>query len=197
MRSASSKKQNEYVKLSLTLLGITFIVALLLAFVNYITAPKIVESNNQKLAQAMSNVLPEATQFEDLTSKLTETDKGSTISAIQAGKNKRGEIVGYCVQVSPKGYSAEIEMMVGIDKDGKVVDTDVISISDTPGIGTQVEEPAFREQFVGIDTVVSVKGEASNPNEVALISGATYSSSGFAEGVSSALQAVQMIEKGA
>ena len=193
--SSERKKQNEFVRLPVTLFLITFIVAILLALVNWITAPKIEEGERQKLAASMSAVLPEAKSFEDLTESVLEKWENETsIISVQAGKNADGDLVGYCVEVAPKGYSDRIDMMVGINLLGEIVDTSIVSISDTPSIGTKVEDEEFSGQFIGKSGVLSVaKGETAADNEIALISGATYSSSGFANGVNAALRAYEII----
>lgn len=196
MALSSAKKQpNEFVKLSVTLFGITFVVALLLAVVNFFTAPKIANINQQKLEHAMATVLPDAVTFEDVTAKVTAvwTNETSVLS-VQTAKNASGSVIGYCVEVAPQGYSAEIDMMVGINTEGEITDTDIISIADTPGIGTQVEEPEFIDQFVGKSGVLTgVKGSSAAANEVLLISGATYSSTAFSDGVNAALRAYEII----
>ncbi len=192
---SSNKKQNEFVRLSVTLFSITFIVAFLLAVVNHFTSGKIAQINQQRLEQAMMEVLPEATAFTDVTEVVTASWTGETpVLSAKSATNKKGELIGYCIQVSPKGYSDEIDMMVGLNAEGEITDTSIITIADTPGIGTQVQEPEFLSQFIGKKGVLTaVKGTATAKNEVALISGATYSSSGFTNGVNAALRAYEII----
>lgn len=192
---SEKKKQNELIQLSVTLFSITFIVALLLAMVNYFTVPKIKQINQEKLELAMAEVLPDAKSFENVTEKVTAnwTDETPVLN-MQMAKDDDGNVIGYCVEVAPQGYSAEIDMMVGINAEGEITDTSIISISDTPGIGTQVEESEFKDQFVGKKGVLTaVKNSSIADNEVLLISGATYSSVGFANGVNAALQAYELI----
>ncbi len=201
MHSSSSKrKPNEYVTLSLTLFGITFVVAVLLALVNFVTSDKIAAIKQEKLEQAMAVVLPEATVFEDMTDTVLDKWSGDTdVLSVQLAKNSKGITVGYCIEVAPQGYSDVIDMMVGLNADGEIADTSIISLADTPGIGTQIKEKEFLDQFVGkSDVLTAVKGTASGTGEVALISGASYSSGGFTEGVNAALQAYKIIvEEGA
>ena len=196
MALASAKnKQNEFVKLSVTLFSITFVVALLLAVVNHVTAPKIDSINQQKLEQAMMVVLPDAKSFENITETTLASWNGETeVLSVQRAKDEKGTVIGYCVEVSPKGYSDQIDMMVGLNAEGEITDTSIISISDTPGIGTRVKEPEFTEQFIGKSGVLTaVKGTTTAKNEVMLISGATYSSSGFSNGVNAALRIYEII----
>jgi electron transport complex protein RnfG len=151
--------------------------------------------NKEKLEVAMATVMPDAKSFEDMTdSVLPEWNNETSLIGIQAAKDGSGNIVGYCAHVAPKGYSAEIDMMVGINAQGEITDTSIISISDTPGIGTQVNEEEYKAQFVGKEgNLTAIKGSQAGNGEVLLISGATYSSTGFTNGVNAALQAYEMI----
>lgn len=198
--NSSKRKSNEYLTLSLPLFGITLVVAILLSLVNFITVDKIASNKLEKIDNAMISVLPEAKQFEDITATVLDQWDGETkILNVQLAKSANGETIGYCVEVAPKGYSDVIDMMVGVSAEGEITDTSIIALSDTPGFGTHKEEKAFKDQFVGKDgIVVPVNGMAYGHREVALISGATYSSVGFVEGVNSALQVYKIIvEEGA
>ena len=124
---------------------------------------------------------------------------GAEIYEVNAGKNAAGDIVGYTVHLGTKGYSSTIEMMVGIGVDGAVVKTSIISMSDTPGLGSKVaSDAAFLAQAEGkSDEIIGVKDGANAPNEIDVISGATISSRGYINGVNAALQVYDEIKRGA
>ncbi len=193
----SKRKQNEYINLSATLFAITAIVAILLSMVNFITSNKIEMIKQEKLEQAMITVLPEATVFEDVIETVrTEWNDKTALLGVQQAKNQEGETIGFCIEVAPKGYSDVIDMMVGINQDGEVTNVSIISLADTPGIGTQIEEEMFQKQFVGKSgSLIAVKGSATDSAEVALISGASYSSGGFTEGVNAALRVYKLLSE--
>lgn len=175
----SSKNQKiEFLRLSLTLFVIAGVMALLVAFVNNLTAPTIEKLNKEKTDKALAVVLPAADGFEELSFKnLPETVEG-------AWKAKNG--VGYCIKVCPKGYGGKIETIVGIDKDGNVVGTEIVSMSETSGIGTKIQNDSFKKQFVGKNSVA----------ETETISGATRSSKAFRSGVADALAAYKKLSGG-
>ncbi len=193
--NSSKRKSNEYFNLSVTLFTITTIVAVLLSMVNFVTSNKIAIMKQEKLKQAMITVLPEATAFEDVIESVKpEWNEKTGLLGVQKAKNEEGQTIGFCVEVAPNGYSDIIDMMVGINQNGEVTNVSIISLSDTPGIGTQIEEELFQKQFVGKSgTLTAVKGSAASSTEVALISGATYSSTGFADGVNAALQVYKIL----
>ena len=166
-------------RLALTLLAITAVVAVCLAGVNKITAPAIAELNAKNTQAAIEAVLPgggEAVEF-------PETDLVSTVYASDTG---------YAVEVTPGGFDNTITMMVGVDKAGNVLGIDVISHTETAGLGAvaDAETPAgiaFREQFIGASGSVSVTKDGG---EMDAITGATITSRAICVGVNAALECV-------
>ena len=166
-------------RLALTLLAITAVVAAALAGVNSITAPAIAELTAQKTQEAIQAVLPgggEATEFPatDLVSKVYTSD------------------TGYAVEVTPGGFDNTITMMVGVDKAGSVLGISIISHTETAGLGAVAAAgtpagEAFRNEFVGASGSVSVTKDGG---EVDSITGATITSRAICVGVNAALEVV-------
>ncbi|MPN65164.1 Electron transport complex subunit RsxG [bioreactor metagenome] len=98
--------------------------------------------------------------------------------------------MGYNLTVTPKGYGGLIEMVVGIDDEGKLIDIKILSHTETPGLGAKAADPAFSDQFEkkNVDRIVITKSAPTEENEVQAISGATITSSAVADGVNTALE---------
>lgn len=166
-------------RLALTLLVITAVVAVALAGVNSITAPKIEQLNAEKTQQAIETVLPGGfdTQITDY------TDDTGLVTNVYSGAN------GYAFEVTPAGFDNTITMMVGVDHDGKVLGISIVSHTETSGLGavaaasTSAGE-SFRGQFVGMSGSVSVTKDGG---EVDSITGATITSRAVCTGVNAAL----------
>ena len=164
-------------RLALTLLAITAVVAVALAGVNMITAPAIAELNAQTAIEA---VLPGGGE------ELASFPAVNLVSKVYASD------AGYAVQVTPGGFDNTITMMVGVDKSGNVLGIDVISHSETAGLGAvaDAETPAgiaFREQFKGVTGSVSVTKDGG---QMDAITGATITSRAVCAGVNAALECV-------
>ena len=168
-------------RLAGTLLLITAIVAAALAGVNTITAPIIADLNAAKTQQAIEAVLPgggQAVAFTDNTGLVTNVYKSDK---------------GYAVQVTPAGFDGAIDMMVGIDNDGKIIGISIISHTETAGLGavaaakTSAGE-AFRGQFVGASGSVGTAKRGTGTMDA--ITGATITSEAICTGVNAALAAV-------
>ena len=171
-----------FLRISLTLLLITAVVALALAGVNSITKDRIAAIQAEKTQKAIEQVLPGGydrtiTEFED------ETGLVQTIYA--SGK-------GYAVEVTPSGFDNTITMMVGVDMEGKVLGISVISHSETKGLGEvaaaqSAKGEAFRGQFVGQSGELAVSKDGGT---IEAITGATITSRAVTAGVNAALACV-------
>ena len=166
-------------KLAGTLFLITAIVALLLAGVNSITAPRIAAINAEKTQKAVEEVLPGGGElleggYDTMDGKIAEVYKSET---------------GFAVKVLPMGFDNTITMMVGVDLEGKVTGIAIISHTETAGLGAVAADKgedgqAFRGQFVG------KSGELEVGTDIDAISSATITSKAVTDGVNTALKCV-------
>lgn len=179
---------NNIVKLGLNLFGICAVAALLLGGTNAITAPVIAQRNIQANNESRKIVLPDAVEFTEIDSSKYKNIDG-VVSEVYEGKNG-SEVIGYTVKVLPKGYGGEIELIVGISKDGKVSGINIGNMSETPGLGAKAKEPDFQDQFKEkpASDLTLVKGSVSSDNEISAISGATITSTAVTNGVNVAIE---------
>ena len=167
-------------RLSVTLLVITGLMAAALAGVNKITAPKIAALKEAKTQEAIQAVLPGGGQ------ELAVPEGNPLVSALY------GSETGYAVEVTPAGFDNTITMMVGIDLEGKVLGISIISHTETAGLGavaaakTSAGE-AFRGQFAGLTEAAVTK----DGGQVDAITGATITSRAVCDGVNAALDCVK------
>ena len=170
-------------RLAVTLLLITALVAALLAGVNSITKPAIEALKAQKTQAAIAAVLPGGGE------EMNDFPATALVSKVYASD------LGYAVEVLPGGFDNTITMMVGIDKEGNILGIDIISHTETAGLGAvaDADTPAgvsFREQFIGMNGTVSVSKDGG---EVEAITGATITSRAVCAGVNAALECVSKL----
>ncbi len=93
-------------------------------------------------------------------------------------------------QVVVSGYNKDgLDLLISMNDDGYVKGISIVSISETPGLGTRVDSEDFLNRFVGFSDIVKiVKKTPSADNEVQALTGATYSSNGVADAVNIAVQ---------
>ena len=175
----------DILKLGITLFAICAVAALVLGVTNNITAPVIEERNIQASNEARKIVLSETDEFKEL-----DGMNSDIVLEVYEGI-KDGQVIGYTIKTSSKGYGGAIELMVGISKDGKITGVEIGNHSETPGLGSKATEPMFKNQYVDKDVLNSllvVKGSTNNDNEISAISGATITSNGVTNGVNAAMK---------
>ena len=166
-------------RLALTLVTITAVVAVALAGVNMITEPAIEALNAQKTQEAIELVLPGGGESVDFPAT-------NLVSKVYASDS------GYAVEVTPGGFDNTITMMVGVEKGGNVLGISVISHTETAGLGAVAAAgtpagEAFRAEFVGASGSVAVTKDGGS---VDAITGATITSRAICTGVNAALECV-------
>jgi electron transport complex protein RnfG len=180
--------KNNFIKLAGVLFIIGAISAGVLAWLNDTT--KDIIAQNEAMASmdpaVLEAVMPGSAVFKDEDATLIDAIKADNkqfinlLTAVDASGNELGKVVRTLSTV--KGFSGDIELYVGFTEDGKITGTNVLSHTETEGVGSQVTKPDFTDQFVGKDA----SGEIPESDYDA-ISGATYSSKSFLSAVNNAI----------
>ena len=178
-------------KLGLNLLIISAVAALLLALTNSVTSSTIAQRNEQANAEARKLVLESAQDFEQVKDVKTDNSKGVEVSEIYEAKDASGNTVGYTLKVLPSGYGGTIELMVGIDSaKGQVSGINVVSNSETAGLGAKSTDPEFSDQYKGkpLEELSVLKNGTPVDTEIKAISGATITSTAVTNGVDAEIE---------
>ncbi len=188
--SLDKAQKKEIIRIAVVLFLIVGITALMLALVNALTFKTIEKNQQEKIGLAMSEVLP-ADSYEPVDMEIPEDGE---VSAVYAAKGADGSVLGYCVQTTTIGFGGEIEAVFGVSKENKITKAKIVSMSETPGVGTKTNDEAFLSRFEDKSGTLTVtKGEVKAETEVAAISGATVSSRAVTAGANAALGIVGRI----
>ena len=172
-------KNAKYIlRLTLTLLLITAVVAGLLGLVNALTEEKILTLQNEKAESAMREVLP-ADDYEQI-----KTEAEGVTALYRAGE------AGYVVRLSVNGFGGAIDMMVGVDTSCAVTGVSIISHSETASLGANCTRDDFRAQFNGATGELAVTKDGG---QIDALTGATVTSRAVTDGVNSALKCVKEV----
>lgn len=184
------REMREIVRMVVTLFAISLICSAILGVVNAVTKDKIAEMEEQTRAAAMREVLPDAAEFTDVSTSLTEAFKTeNAVTGIYAATASDGSAAGYAVMAAPRGFGGEILMIVGVSTEGTVTGVVITEMSETAGLGAKAGDPAFLSQYTGKnDSLSVVKGEAGD-NQISAITGATITSRAVTDGVRAAIKA--------
>lgn len=170
------KNARYILRLTVTLLLITAVVAALLGFVNYLTEDKIAAGQREKAKNAMREVLP--------------AENYDLLEASAEGINAvyRADDLGYVVDVTVNGFGGAINMMVGVDAEGRVAGVSIVSHSETASLGANCTREDFRSQFSGAEGTLAVTKDGGS---IEALTGATVTSRAVTNGVNLAVEFVK------
>ena len=195
-----AKGKNTIIKDTIILLIITLVSGFILSTVNKVTKEPIAYARTEEKNKAYRGMFNEAETFEanETLVKKCESSKdfleekgfnGTTVNEALIAKSKN-ETIGYIINAtSPNGYGGNIEISLGLDKEGKIQGFEILAISETLGLGMKATEEEFKSQFAGknVKEIKYSKSGASKEDEINAISGATITTSAVTEAVNSAL----------
>ena len=145
------------------IVGIAALCALLVVTVYQATAARIEQNQARFLAQAISEVLPEAAS----TRAVALSGAGRLHAAPDAGSvflgyGDNGDLVGAVVSAEGMGYQDNIRVLYAYSLDlDAIVGFKVLESKETPGLGDRIEtEPHFLANFRQLDSALDIDGNA-------------------------------------
>ncbi|SFR63408.1 RnfABCDGE type electron transport complex subunit G [Anaeromicropila populeti] len=196
-----TKKKNTLVKDAVILFAITLVAGLLLGVCYGITKEPIKEANEKAKQEAYANVFSEADNFvadeglkalvDNSAQFFTDNDiTGAEMNEVLYAVDNSGTPLGYVMSfAATEGYGGNIEISMGIDFNGMITGFEVLSMSETAGLGAKCTTSDFKNQFVGIqaDAIEYTKTGKTKDNEIDAISSATITTKAVTKGVNAAL----------
>ncbi len=139
----------------------------LLLWINSYTSVVVEELRKAKIKSILESIYPELTRFEE----------SGEIFIVYEDEN----IAGYTFIATGRGYGGRINIFVGIDPDYSIRNIEILSHTETPGLGNKITEDPFIKQFEGLlveDIALSRDG-----GKIDAITGATISSRAVTEAI--------------
>jgi len=111
---------------------------------------------------------------------------------------KNGSLIGFCVLVNNYGFVDIIKIAVGVSYDEEIIGVEIISINETPGLGSRAAEPEYLSQYLNKSygkTGLKLTKDTNDKSDGAVhaISGATITSEAVVKSVNTALKTVRQI----
>ncbi len=133
-------------KNSLLLAAFALATAGTLALTNLGTKGRIAEAERAAQQRALFEIIPVENHDNDLLNDVVTVPVAAQLSlhvkndAVIHRARRNGEIVALIVPaVAPDGYSGDIEMIVGVNRDGSLAGVRVIKHKETPGLGDKID----------------------------------------------------------
>lgn len=175
------------VKPILFMVVLTLIYTTVLASINAVTEERI--ALNEQLSEQLSflyvlNMTPETIEAPEVNRLFQERVEETQVNGDRIYKafDENGSLYAYIVPMVGGAVWGELRGIVALSPAfDTVLGIDFLSHSETPGLGGRIDEPAFKEQFRGIEIDPDADGNflIYNPNQggqVDAISGATGTS---------------------
>ncbi|MBR5214633.1 MAG: RnfABCDGE type electron transport complex subunit G [Bacteroidales bacterium] len=149
------------------------------------TKGPIAKAENAKKTEAIENVLPEFNELKETKVKSAMEDIDIPFYLAYDADNN---FIGAAVETfTNKGFSGNVSLMVGILADGTVNNISVLQHAETPGLGSKMTEPSFKDQFNNKNADSFNFKVKKDGGDVDAITAATISSRAFCDAVNRAL----------
>jgi electron transport complex protein RnfG len=139
------------------LLGLAGVIVIgLVSLAYFYTRDAIEESERQAMLQALNSIIPAGSYDNDLVNdtKVLPANKqlGLKKPALIYRARRQGEIVAVAFPLTaPDGYNGPINLLLAVDRTGRIMGVRVVSHLETPGLGDRIERRRSNwvEQFRG------------------------------------------------
>lgn len=189
-------------RLVLTLALIAMVSGITVVFAYEVTREPIAENHRERLIErTIFEALPGATTHalyrlsEEGIEQLSDAEVDD--ANLYAGYDDQGDLVGVALEGASMGYEDTVRVMYGYSPDEQqIIGFTVVSSSETPGLGDEINSESFQEQFSDLELPLASDfseleeelrvveaGSDAGPAEIEAISGATVSSQAVADGI--------------
>lgn len=115
----------------------------LVALTQYLTKDQIKLQEQKQLLSVLNQVIPEEMHDNNLVTACTMVsapDLGTVRSMPTYIAAKDGQPTAMAIEsIAPDGYNGEIKIITGIDNQGKILGTRILSHQETPGLGDKID----------------------------------------------------------
>lgn len=183
----------EILRLCVVLTVIGAACAAVMAFMDQQTKQPIATSRGAEKMDAVKLVMPPCDNDLEKDAITIKDDDLAMELTFYPGKMKGVGIGAAFVVVAPNGYSGDIEIMVGVDTAGVVTGLEILKHAETPGLGSKIETPKFRKQYIGrsIDDPETWAVNKDPGGTFVPITGATISSRAVTTAIANGLEFVE------
>jgi len=187
-----AQKESTFTNMLLTLLIVTAISSLAASGVYNLTKGPIAEVQRLKQQKAIEQVMPGFTHYDR--QAVMPQNGGDSLLFFKGFTNE--EPIGVAVNTYTNvGYSGLIKLMVGFKPDGTITNVEVLEQKETPGLGTKMSTPKFKDQFMGKNPDNYKLMVTKDGGDVDAITAATITSRAFCDAVQRAYDSFEELKK--
>lgn len=185
-----AKTESTFKNMILSLTLISLGASACLGYVYQMTKAPIELSVLKKKLTAIKLVVPEFNNNPNDEMYKLPTGEGDSLDVYPAKKDN--VVVGYAINTNTKkGFSGNISLMAGFKPDGTIISITVLEQKETPGLGTKMAEPLFKNQFNDKNPSQFNLKVKKDGGSVDAITAATISSRAFCDAVQRSYNTLQ------
>ena len=166
-----------YLKIVLCLFLICTVCAGLLGATYLVTAEPIRLQEETAIRETLASLFGEDAVCEECT-----VPEGQDVLGVYLARDPDGTARGYAIRLLTPGFSDDIDLIVGYTTAGEILKIEILSLSETAGLGSRIAEDEHLGQYNG------KSGELALKKDIDAVSGATKSSRALLNGVNRATE---------
>lgn len=177
-----AKKESTFINMVYVLFLVAAIAGLALGGVYNLTKEPIELAKKAKIEKAIKEVLPEFDELKESYSIMSFDGNKPKDSLKFTNAYKNSEYVGTAVETyTMKGFSGLIKLMVGFEPNGTIYKISVLEHKETPGLGTKMTDPKFKDQYFGKNPGTFNIKVTKDGGQIDAITAATISSRAYSD----------------
>ncbi|MBO4447673.1 MAG: RnfABCDGE type electron transport complex subunit G [Bacteroidales bacterium] len=182
------------VNMALCLFGVCLVCSAILAGTYALTKNPIEEASRKALKEALSKVLMAEGE---ISSEAAYIDLDGVNYEYYTQTAEADSAVCWAVKSTVIGFGGPLTLLVGVERNGVVHATKVLSHSETPGLGAKCEtEESFIRQFEGFESASRSLKVRKDGGEIDAITASTITSRAYAKAVENAVAVAAKIQEG-
>ena len=184
-----AKKESGFLNMLVTLFLVTAIAATTLGFVYQYTKEPIAAAKLKAKIDAVSLVVPSFDNNPSEEMYTIDSDLGP-LECYPAKSN--GTLVGTAIStITKKGFGGIVTIMVGLKPDGTIINSTALEYAETPGLGTKMTEPKFKDQFIDKNPGTVSLTVTKDGGVIDAITASTITSRAYCDAIQRAFDAYQ------
>ena len=190
------KLESSLKNMVLVLVGVALVVGAVLAYVNHITSGPIAQKAEQSLAAGIKSVMGTDELQVAAPEEVQQTFDGKAVTfVVHPCADKSGHSLGAAVESVTGGFGGDLKVLVGFDKEGKILGYTILQHSETPGLGAKADtwfQKDGKGSIIGKtpkDGNLHVSKDDKGGNAVDAITASTITSRAFLKAINQAYSA--------
>jgi H+/Na+-translocating ferredoxin:NAD+ oxidoreductase subunit G len=172
------------------------VAAVVLALVNAVTAPVIVQNREKALADGLALVAGRSGVAGTQVGEGRDITNSEVVSTAYPITGPDGAAVGFILQLVGTGYGGDMQILAGYYDTGELFSARMMENQETPGLGKKAETPEYMEKYIGFGASSPIPASKTDlpAEQVDSITGATITFLGVGRALADGSVLVKTLE---